>query len=66
MPNRLHTVCVEPEVGLHPMNREIMTQAETESQTLNLLSHPGVPRKHYLKKHDKEEKVHLQFCMVFI
>ena len=36
-----HTDSVEPNVGLKPMNHEIITQAETKSQTLNQLSHPN-------------------------
>ena len=35
---------VEPNVGLEPMNREIMTWAEMKSQTLNPLSHTGTPK----------------------
>ena len=35
IPSRLHTPSTEPEAGLDPMNREIMTCAETESWTLN-------------------------------
>ena len=35
---------VEPDVGLDLTNCEIMTRAETESQTLNPLSHPGAPK----------------------
>ena len=30
-------------VGLEPTNHEIMTRAETKSQTLNQLSHPVAP-----------------------
>ena len=33
----------EPHVGLRTTNREIMTWAETKSQTPNWLHHPGVP-----------------------
>ena len=35
MKDRLPTVCMEPNVGLEPINREIMTRAETKSRTLN-------------------------------
>ena len=41
IPNRLHTVCVEPNAGLKLTNHEIMTCVETKSQTPNRLSHPG-------------------------
>ena len=32
IPSRLHTVCVDPNVGLKPMNHEIMTWAEIKNQ----------------------------------
>ena len=35
------TINAEPNVGLDPTNREIMTGAEIKSYTLNRLSHPG-------------------------
>ena len=35
IPSRLHAVSTEPNVRLDPMNREIMTSANIESQTLN-------------------------------
>lgn len=41
LPNWLHTVSAEPNTGLDLMNRGIMTWAETGSQTLHRLSHPG-------------------------
>ena len=41
IPSRLHTISTEPAAGLKPMNREIVTWAETKSQTLNRLSLPG-------------------------
>ena len=41
IPSRLHAVSAEPNVGLDPMNCEIMTWAEIKSQTPNKLSHPG-------------------------
>ena len=41
--SRLHTVSIEPDVGLEPTNFEIMTWAEMESWTLKQLSHPGAP-----------------------
>ena len=34
---------VEPNSRLDPTNREIVTGAETKSQMLNPLSHPGTP-----------------------
>ena len=46
-------VSTEPDTGLDPTNPEIMTGAETKSQILNQLSHPGTPtathsyRQHY-------------------
>ena len=43
IPSRLHTVGMEPDVGLEPVNREIMTRAEIKTQTLHQLSHPGAP-----------------------
>ena len=43
IPSGLLTVHAEPDMGLEPTNREIMTWAETESQMLNWLSHPGAP-----------------------
>ena len=33
--SRLHTVSMEPNLGLEPTNHEIMTWSETKSQTLN-------------------------------
>ena len=41
IPSRLHAASPEPDVGLDLVNPEIMTRAETESQALNGLSHPG-------------------------
>ena len=41
--SRLHTVSAEPDSGLEPTNREILTRAEIKSRTLNRLSHPGAP-----------------------
>ena len=35
MPSGLHTVSVEPDVGLKPMNHAIMTWAVIKSQMLN-------------------------------
>ena len=43
IPSRVHTVSIEPNVELKPMNHETMTWAETKSWTLNQLSHPGAP-----------------------
>ena len=44
IPGRLCAVSAEPNAGLELMNCEIMTWAETKSQMLNRLSHPGTPR----------------------
>ena len=44
IPSRLHTVSMEPDVGLELMNHEIMIWAEIKSWMLNQLSHPGAPR----------------------
>ena len=41
--SRLYTDSREPDVGLKPMNHEIMTWAKIKSRTLNQLSHPGAP-----------------------
>ena len=41
-PSRLRTVSAEPDAGLDPTNREIMTGAKTKSQTLNRMS-PQAP-----------------------
>ena len=41
--SRLCTVGTEPEVELKLTDCKIETQAETKSQTLNRLSHPGTP-----------------------
>ena len=40
-PNRLRGVNAEANMGLNLMNREILTWAEIQSQTLNQLSHLG-------------------------
>ena len=44
IPRRLHAVGSEPDVGLDPTNREIVTGAQIRSQMLNRLSHPGALR----------------------
>ena len=44
IPSRLHTVTVEPDVGLKLTNRKIMTWAEMKSWMPNWLSHPGAPQ----------------------
>ena len=41
---QLRVVSTEPNMGLKLTNREIMTQAEIKSQTINQLSPPGAPR----------------------
>ena len=43
IPSRLWTVSTEPNTGLQPTNREIMTWVEIKNQLLNWLSHPGTP-----------------------
>ena len=43
VPSRLHTVGMEPHVGLKPTNHEIMTRASIKIQVLNWLSHLGAP-----------------------
>ena len=43
IPSRLCAVIAEPDMGLDPMNHEIMTWAETNSGMLNCLSHQGTP-----------------------
>ena len=45
--SRLCAVSTDPDMGLEPMNCDIMIWAETKSQTLNCLSHTGFP---YLRK----------------
>ena len=49
IPSRLRAVSTEPNVGLDPTNREIVTWAEFKSQTLKWLSQPGTP---FLKTFD--------------
>ena len=44
IPSRLRAVSAEPNAGFDLTNREIMTWAETNSQTLHPLSHPGAPQ----------------------
>ena len=46
--SRLHIVSTEPEAGHDPMNREIMIWAQTKSWMLNQLSHPSVPKTHFV------------------
>ena len=43
IPNSLLTFSTEPDAGLDVTNREIMIWAEIKNQTLNRLSHPGIP-----------------------
>ena len=43
IPSRLRTVSAEPDTGLNPTNREIVTLAEIKSWTLNWRSHPSAP-----------------------
>ena len=49
IPSRLHTVSVEPDTGLDPMNCEAVTGAEISGRPLNRLSHPGAPSSVILK-----------------
>ena len=46
IPSRLCTVSPELNPELEPKNGEFMTSAETKSQLLNQLSHPGAPPLH--------------------
>ena len=48
IPSRLHTASTEPDVGLEPINCEMMTSAETNSRTLNRRSHPGAPNHQHI------------------
>ena len=50
IPSRLHTVSAEPDVGLKLTKHEIMIWAETKSQNLNWLSHPGTSEFVYILK----------------
>ena len=43
VPGRLRIVSAEPDVGLEPTNREIVTWPEIKGGTLNQLSHPDAP-----------------------
>ena len=43
IPRRLCIVSTESNMGLKPMNHEIMTWAKVKSWTVNWLSHPGAP-----------------------
>ena len=43
IPSRFPAVSAEPDVGLKPRNREIMTGAEIETWTPSRLSPPGAP-----------------------
>ena len=43
IPSRFCAVSTEPNTGLHPTNREIMTRTEIKSWMLILLSHAGAP-----------------------
>ena len=40
---RFHIVSTEPDVGLEPMNHEIMTRAKIKNWMFNRLSHRGTP-----------------------
>ena len=46
--SRLLAVSTEPNTGIKPMNREIITRAR--SQMLNRLSHPGAPGVEHFKE----------------
>ena len=60
IPSRLSAVSTEPNIGLDPMNHEIMTWAEIKSWTLYWLSRPGhilfVRRKSLSPSHIQGEK----------
>ena len=43
IPRRLHVVSIEPDVGLDPRNREIMTRTRVKSPMLNRPSPPDAP-----------------------
>ena len=44
IPSTLTAASTEPNVGLNPTNREIMTSVETKCPMLNHLSHPVAPQ----------------------
>ena len=48
IPSRPLTVITEPNMGLKPMNYEIMAPAKTMIQTLNQVSHAGSPQNYFL------------------
>ena len=52
IPTRIHAVSPEPNLGLNPMNHEIMTSAKIKSGTLNQLSDPGAPKLSNFKNRD--------------
>ena len=41
--SQVHAASTEPDVGLDPVNWEIMTSAKIKSRTLNRLRRPGAP-----------------------
>ena len=43
IPRRPRTVSPEPNAGLEPTPREIMTRAESNRRMLDRLNHPGTP-----------------------
>ena len=47
----LQSVSTQPDAGLEPTDQDIMTCAETKSQMLNRLSHPGAPMVIFIDRH---------------
>ena len=43
-PKQVPLVSNEPDAGLKPTNREIVTRAEIKRRMLKQLSHPGAPK----------------------
>ena len=63
IPSRLCTVSTEP----HPTNHKIMTWAETKSQMLNRLSHPGTPSYETYFIRDKGSIIHIDvLCLPLV
>ena len=63
--SRLHAVSTEPNMGLSPMNHEIMTWAKIKSQTLNRLSHPGPQCNFILENHTELLKYQLHWGIIY-
>ena len=58
-PKQTYAVSTEPNSSLLPMNREIMTWAETKSQTLNPPSHQA-PQEILFSKNAQESEVYIR------